>query len=148
MKKIIFAICIIALIASPAFAADSSNDTATDSTSPTEGAHSITLVDTNGGGGGVLSVKISNNSTAAYSAATTAGGLAGIAGQVMCVVTASLKADPEIGLYFGLRGSNDPSVPEDNNLYQNPAGGTTVANSVCVTAVDADISGWSVRGGS
>ncbi|MCD4676219.1 MAG: hypothetical protein K8S18_09540, partial [Desulfobacula sp.] len=140
MKKIIFAICIIALIASPAFAAEASNDTASDTGSGVteEKAHSISIFDGTGGGGGVLNIKIANGSTAAYSGADGAGGLASTlgTGQVMCAVAASLRADPDIALYFGVRGSQDPAVSDDNNIYQLPviksSTTTAVLNSVCV----------------
>ncbi|SDU60587.1 hypothetical protein [Desulfobacula phenolica] len=139
MKKIFYAICLIALIASPVYAAQSGSSSG-----------SITLDDSVGAGPGITGIAISANSYANYSGAATAGGYAGSAGQIMSACAASLKADKDIALYFAVRSSMDPLDTDDNGVYQKAAAGTAIATgTVDGYLVGTNFSGsWMLRGGS
>ena len=141
MKKIFFAICLIALILSPAYADDTG----------AVGVKSMTLTDPTGGGPDVAGIAKSLHSYVAYSGAAAAGYTGQTtAGQTMCVVAYSNKAQPEVQLTVGARASNDPDYADDNTIYQLPTDSSTGR-----TTTEADgyltgstVSGWLVRGGS
>ncbi|MCK5162592.1 MAG: hypothetical protein KAQ72_02690 [Desulfobacula sp.] len=146
MRKIFFAICMIALIASPVFADDSALS---------GGKRVITLTDATGGGPGVLAIGVSQNSWVTYSGVATAGGFSTgtpLIGQVMCATAVSFKADPNVALYIAGRSSMTSGTPDDNSIYQFAAAGTTpteALNTGYATGVDfPNTTGWLMRGGS
>ena len=113
-----------------------------------DAAGSITLLDTSGPGPGVLAIPVSNLSFVSYSGASAAGGYGGIAGQVMACTSVSSKPRQQEGIYFAVRGAQDPAMTDDNNLYQRTASDVGIALSQCTTYVDTDFSSWQVRGGT
>ncbi|NOX33898.1 MAG: hypothetical protein GXP56_09200 [Deltaproteobacteria bacterium] len=141
MKKIFYAICLIALIASPLYAAQSGSSSG-----------SITLDDSTGLGPGVSGIAISANSYANYSGAATAGGYAGAAGQIMAACAASRKADKAVAIYVAVRASMDPVDVDDNGVYQRAANGTAISTGTVdgyLTGVAfKTATGWLLRGGS
>ena len=146
MKKIFFAICMIALIASPVFADDSGL---------VGGKMVITLTDINGGGPGIIQIAVSQNSWVTYDGTATAGGFSTgtpVPGGVMCATAVSFKADANVALYMATRSSMTQGVQDDNSIYQFPASGTTptaATNTANATGVDfPNVTGWLMRGGS
>jgi hypothetical protein len=150
MKKtlsIMLALSMICFCSTLAFAA----------TTPSPGG-SITLDASNANCDGPdLDVDISAGCCAAYSAAAGAGGYNGSDGQIMCVITGSSKADPDLALYFGVRSSQDADDDDDNQVYQTTAGNVSggaddpapITPALCDGETDTDINAdWHVRGGS
>ena len=85
-----------------------------------------------------------------YSAAATAGGYGGAAGEIMSCVSVSSKAAKADALYFAVRSSTNPNDTDDNGVYQLAAD-DIVPTQAKVTAYTIGTNfntAWNLRGGS